>query len=193
MKVWQILTALTFFMFLVCFNASLFFTKIYFSIFWNDKDLSKIFQILNFFKGVSVDFLNKSEIMHIIDVRDVFYKIIVLRDVSLVIFVFGLSFLIVKKQVSNIFKYSGVFLLCFLLFCVFCFAFFDDFFIIFHEIVFPNGNWEFPASSELIRLFPKQFWINVFLHFSFLTFVEMLLCFVIYKICRSWDLNPGTD
>ncbi len=32
---------------------------------------------------------------------------------------------------------------------------FDYLFIIFHEIFFPQGNWLFPASSQMIQAFPE--------------------------------------
>lgn len=35
---------------------------------------------------------------------------------------------------------------------------FDIAFEIFHRIFFPGGNWSFPASSNLIRLYPVAFW-----------------------------------
>jgi integral membrane protein (TIGR01906 family) len=36
---------------------------------------------------------------------------------------------------------------------------FGPFFTLFHEIMFPQGNWEFPADSLLIQTFPEPFWI----------------------------------
>ncbi len=35
------------------------------------------------------------------------------------------------------------------------------FFTTFHEVLFPAGNWSFPYSSSLIRLFPNKFWLDV--------------------------------
>lgn len=36
--------------------------------------------------------------------------------------------------------------------------FFVTFFLGFHEVLFPQGNWMFAADSMLIRLFPEIFW-----------------------------------
>lgn len=36
---------------------------------------------------------------------------------------------------------------------------FSSFFIRFHEIFFPQGNWEFSSESLLIRSFPFEFWL----------------------------------
>lgn len=35
---------------------------------------------------------------------------------------------------------------------------FDTAFELFHRIFFPEGNWAFPATSTLIRLYPTSFW-----------------------------------
>jgi hypothetical protein len=35
---------------------------------------------------------------------------------------------------------------------------FDTLFVLFHEVFFPGGNWEFPADSNMIRLYPYPFW-----------------------------------
>jgi uncharacterized membrane protein len=31
-------------------------------------------------------------------------------------------------------------------------------FEVFHRLLFPGGNWAFPADSNLIRLYPIAFW-----------------------------------
>ncbi len=35
---------------------------------------------------------------------------------------------------------------------------FDAAFELFHRVFFPGGNWEFPADSNMIRLYPYAFW-----------------------------------
>lgn len=35
---------------------------------------------------------------------------------------------------------------------------FDAGFELFHRVFFPGGNWEFPADSNMIRLYPYAFW-----------------------------------
>jgi integral membrane protein (TIGR01906 family) len=36
-------------------------------------------------------------------------------------------------------------------------------FTLFHRLFFPQGNWQFPVDSTLIRLFPQQFFQDAFL------------------------------
>ena len=38
---------------------------------------------------------------------------------------------------------------------------FDSFFITFHEVFFPQGNWQFAFGDHMITLFPDGFWSNV--------------------------------
>ena len=74
------------------------------------------------------------------------------------------------------------------------------FFIGFHEVIFPQGNWAFPESSLLIRLFPETFWQTAFLVvglfitiFSFIEFLSGLILNRIYKpphLTRSLNYKP---
>lgn len=49
--------------------------------------------------------------------------------------------------------YTGLFVLTLL-----ALLFFSVSFIWFHEVLFPQGNWSFPADSLLIQTFPETFW-----------------------------------
>ena len=191
MRIIKVLATISLVCFLITFDITIFFSKTYFQLFWEQKDLNKVFQIIDFFKGSNVSFLNGSEMSHLMDVKRILNFLISLRDVSLACFVFSLAFLHVNKEKIEL-RFVFFSLLVLNVFCL-CFAFFfENFFIVFHKVLFPKGNWEFPASSELIRLFPKDFWFTVFIHFIVLIFLETVVILVMIK-CRGWDLNPGTD
>lgn len=51
----------------------------------------------------------------------------------------------------------------------------SGFFITFHKIFFPQGNWSFPSESLLISLYPERFWQRMFITIS-------VLCVGIYSI-----------
>jgi len=40
----------------------------------------------------------------------------------------------------------------------FMFFAFDPTFVLFHEVFFPQGNWEFPTTSLIISTFPGEYW-----------------------------------
>lgn len=40
-------------------------------------------------------------------------------------------------------------------------VFFDAAFALFHQVFFPQGNWQFdPATDRLVQLFPQSFWVE---------------------------------
>lgn len=45
-------------------------------------------------------------------------------------------------------------------------------FVLFHRVLFPQGNWAFPADSLLIQLFPDRFWFEAAVALVGLTLVE---------------------
>jgi uncharacterized membrane protein len=49
---------------------------------------------------------------------------------------------------------------------------FDAFFLLFHEVFFPQGNFLFPAGSNLLALYPTAYWYGVTLRIG-LTFLAL--------------------
>ncbi|MCL2679796.1 MAG: TIGR01906 family membrane protein [Dehalococcoidia bacterium] len=59
-------------------------------------------------------------------------------------------------------KWGGIVTLGLIVFVgVFAFISFDWAFTIFHEIFFPQGNWQFPPDDHMIIMFPDGFWSDV--------------------------------
>jgi integral membrane protein (TIGR01906 family) len=50
---------------------------------------------------------------------------------------------------------------------------FDRLFLLFHEILFPQGNFLFPADSNLLAMYPDPYWYGVTLRVG-LTFVAVM-------------------
>ena len=51
-------------------------------------------------------------------------------------------------------------------------------FTTFHQVFFPQGNWEFSVRSSLIRLYPQQFWIDAAIAVAVLMAVQITLLLV---------------
>lgn len=51
-------------------------------------------------------------------------------------------------------------------------------FTTFHQVFFPQGNWEFSVRSSLIRLYPPQFWIDAAIAVAVLVAVQITLLLV---------------
>jgi uncharacterized membrane protein len=62
---------------------------------------------------------------------------------------------------------------------VFVVTSFDSFFITFHEIFFPQGNWQFPFGDHMITLFPDGFWSNVTMLVGLVT---LLLAIIVWCV-----------
>jgi uncharacterized membrane protein len=65
-------------------------------------------------------------------------------------------------MIRQLFLYGGITTLILLfLFVLGVVMGFDQLFTLFHYIVFPQGNWQFPADSLLIQTFPLAFFRRV--------------------------------
>lgn len=51
-------------------------------------------------------------------------------------------------------------------------------FTTFHQVFFPQGNWEFSVRSSLIRLYPQQFWIDAAIAVAVLVAAQITLLLV---------------
>ena len=66
---------------------------------------------------------------------------------------------------------------------VFAVTSFDWFFTTFHEIFFPNGNWQFPPGDHMIMLFPDGFWSDVTLLVGLVTLLLALAVWGAGLVC----------
>ncbi len=53
--------------------------------------------------------------------------------------------------------------------------FFNTSFEAFHQLLFPQGNFAFPADSMLIQTFPPEFWLLQFVELQIITVASLLL------------------
>lgn len=105
-------------------------------------------------------FFTRDEISHLIDVS-VIYK--TMRVVLGLLAFSGFITLIIELKLRKSLP-SGVFLVArnIVIILTICLGaallLFPVFFLLFHEVIFPKGNWAFPVQSTLIQIFPETFW-----------------------------------
>ncbi len=115
--------------------------------------------------------LPQDEFKHIQDVRRIIAKI----PLTIFLIIAVASYLTKmdhKVSINEVINYSFISLL--LLFLVGTFLFMP-FFIVFHEVLFPQGNWSFPTNSILIQLYPEKFWQYSLIIIGVITTVELIL------------------
>jgi Protein of unknown function (DUF1461) len=137
--------------------------------------------IMTFLQGgalLSRDILPEDQLSHIHDVQ----KLTKLLPVASISSVLGTGIIYTKlsdtKLRQQAIKYA---LIAVMAVAPICAIFFTSFFILFHQVLFPQGNWSFPADSVLIQLYPEPFWVKMFLILSVATIVQ---CVVLNKVIK---------
>jgi integral membrane protein (TIGR01906 family) len=128
--------------------------------------------ILQYFHGnAGLKYFTPAEQSHMKDVKMLISAMDFIYYTSAVFFIiiFVILYNRLKKdligfihKLSKILLYGSIASLIFLgiILLISIFAF-EPFFITFHLIFFPQGNWTFGASSLLITIFPEQFFIDI--------------------------------
>ena len=114
-----------------------------------------------------------AEISHLEDVR-----LVLIAADGLLFFSF-LALLILlthcrreKELLNDLLKYGGICTVALSGIVFFCALFtFNQTFVLFHQLFFPQGNWQFPADSLLLTTFPEHFFNTV----SLLIFLSVVV------------------
>jgi len=124
-------------------------------------------KLINYFccgKVLNRDFFTTREIVHLADVKN----LIILANFQLILFLIVLAaitlYLLFKKQQKMLIKRyqfaSQATLIAIGLSWFSSKLNFNFFFINFHYLAFQNDYWQLPESSNLIKLFPEQFFAD---------------------------------
>lgn len=90
------------------------------------------------------------------------------------------------EELHSFLQLSAVFTVSlFILFTVAVLATWSRVFTVFHELIFPQGNWSFIAERSLIRLFPEQFWFAFAISWGALSLVYALVPYGMSVAVRS--------
>ena len=140
-------------------------------------------------------YFNGMEIEHMKDVKELFRKGHILKDLSLVISIIAISLSIGNKKMkmeNGIFK--GLFIWWILMIILFLFTLldFNRCFTYFHLIFFDNDLWLLnPETDLLIQMLPESFFISIFkrilLSFSLFLAIIQIAIYIIIK--RKEDSN----
>ncbi len=122
---------------------------------------------------LKTDIFNEDEKSHFNDVKIlinkflVFFYTIIILEIFLFLFIYFGYFKKNIKKSARFFSYilimSSSFAVLFSLLLYTFQKYFQNLFIKFHLVFFPQGNWLFPASSNMIKMFPEQFFYDFFL------------------------------
>lgn len=129
---------------------------------------STISGMLAFFSGEQEslpDVFGEDEQSHLVDVKVLLNKA---RSVLALLIILWLSYnfyALYRREfaiVAGNLIAGGLVTIALTVFFVFVALFFQRGFILFHTVFFPQGNWQFPMDSVLIRLFPRDFFFDLF-------------------------------
>ena len=129
-----------------------------------DHQSEKLIGFLCCGKELDREFFTERERLHLSDVK----KIIILNQVASVLLTVlvlaELLILILKKDEKEFAKTvigaSAITVLAVIFLWLSALFNFDWFFLKFHFLAFDNDLWQLPESSNLIKLFPQQFFVN---------------------------------
>jgi len=115
---------------------------------------------------------NDNEISHLKDVKLLMNS---LKVVWLTLLIVSLALIVKLHKIrSEAMVLAGVILLLFSLLMLVAIFNFDKFFIALHCVFFPHGNWQFPAGSLILKVFPSTYFSLAAL---------LVLVFILFSAC----------
>jgi len=138
-----------------------------------DRNVTKY--ITCFSSELNVDF-NEDEKSHMADVK----KLIMFEEFLFIALLIGFFVLIYKRKIRlNHFKKATLIIFLSALFSLIASLFFNRFFKLFHLILFPQGNWQFNASSLMIQTYHQSFFQGFFVRMIIVLFIVSCAMFII--------------
>lgn len=134
-----------------------------------------------------------AEIAHMKDVRSLFQNVNILLVILLAaVAIQGFSLKKQKEKLQKAFLYSGIITFSAMVFILAAaFLSFNTSFIVFHQIFFPQGNWQFPGESLLIQTFPQEFFISMGIKIFSLALVFGIIFILISLFWRYVFVRKG--
>ncbi len=158
---------------------------------------------------INSTFFNERETTHLIEVRDLYKLIFRVIDISVIISIISLlafmylvqlciGHLSLKNQneqiriiLSRLLFSIGIAVFAFFIFFLVMVLTFDSAFITFHEVFFKTDTWMLdPATDNLIRMFPQQFFFDIFSKIIIQSLIFGFVLLAIGGVIRYWCVGP---
>lgn len=98
------------------------------------------------------------ESAHLIDVRTIIQSLMIAGAVSILVLRHANRSTQSQATTTTIRRCVWINTCLFLLLLAISSIWWEELFTLFHQVMFPQGNWSFPLDSTLITLFPVRFW-----------------------------------
>lgn len=155
-------------------------------------------QLVNYFKSDSltlpdIDIFNTAEKEHLLDVKllikqslNIYFSLLFVT-----LFCIFIIYKINKKILKRIFKTSALLTIVVTFLIIISSIKFNWLFVRFHLVFFPQGNWMFPYDSNLIKLFPKSFFVDGFILIIALSLIQSFLLLLLSSLPCTKKLRKG--
>ena len=131
--------------------------------------------------------VSEDELTHLKDVRELIKNSLFILYLVSALAAFALIFIMLKQKplaLSPIY-YGGIATATVIITLLLALTLaFDQAFFIFHKLLFSNDLWLLPAESTLIRLFPKEFFIDFAKRLGLNTMIMSFLLIIIGRVKR---------
>ena len=115
-------------------------------------------------KELDEHFFGERERLHLLDVRKIITFIQVASVLLVGLILAGFLILVLKKDEKELAKTvmgaSAITIFALIFLWLSSYLNFEWFFLKFHYLTFDNDLWQLPENSNLIKLFPQQFFVN---------------------------------
>lgn len=145
--------------------------------------------------GVTREVFNEREKAHMVDVKDLYQNVLVVRNICFVVFILSLIYIVYTNNsnlIFNSYKKSLMifgFIIGFIL--LFCLIDFDGFWINFHHVFFPDNDlWLLnPNTDILIMMVPEQFFFDLCISIIISIIVFLSGIYFIFKFLDRKIIN----
>ncbi len=145
-----------------------------------DKQSLNIIKNIYFNTNPDSNFLSETEIIHIKDVRNLVLLSLTILVISLALLIFIL--LKNKSKIKSLlFTSSFINIIIFIIIALPFFINFSSSFTVFHEIFYTNDYWLISPGSDIIKIYPEKFFVDMG---SYILIANLIISLIILMFSR---------